>query len=224
MGGGVVCVCGGGVCVCVCVCVLVCVCVFIPHHAGLHAVVAAIKNVSGLATVKPKGPNRTKEYPTFTQSNCRKIVSTTPWTRTRNGVGQIGNYVFGICESTTAGCIVLSDYGNNRIQELSLDGSQPTRVVAQFKEGSHPCEIAACGDGTTDYIVAIIGTHQVTRFSSADGSARWTVGTKGSGSDNFYSPRGVVVLPNGQAVVADKDNNRLQVLDAKTGRFIKQLG
>ncbi len=132
--------------------------------------------------------------------------------------------MFGLCESTTLGCIVVSDCKNCRIQEFSLDGSQPARVVAQFKEGSYPIGIAACGDGTTDYIVVLNGAHQVTRINSADGSARWTVGTLGSGSDNFNRPIGVAVLPNGQAVVVDQGNHRLQVLDAKTGRFIKQLG
>ncbi len=123
----------------------------------------------------------------------------------------------------------MSDSTNNRIQEFSLDGSQPARVVAQFKENSDPHGIAACGDETNDYIVVLFGANQVTRIGSVDGSARvrWTVGTKGSGTDNLSNPYGVVVLPNGQngqAVVADQCNNRLQVLDAKTGRFINQLG
>ncbi len=87
-----------------------------------------------------------------------------------------------------------------------------------------PNGIAACGDGTTDYILAFQGAHRVMRFNSADGSARWTVGTEGDGRDNFFFPSGVVVLPNGQVVVADQGNFRLQVLDAKTGKFIKQLG
>ncbi len=97
-------------------------------------------------------------------------------------------------------------------------------MVAQFKEDLGLTGIAACDDGTTDYIVVLRNTHQVTRINSVDDSARWTVGSKGSGSDNFNFPWGVVVLPNGQAVVGDQSNHRLQVLDAKTGRFIKQLG
>ncbi len=170
---------------------------------------------------KPKDPNRTKEYPTFTQSNCRKIIASKG-----KAVGQVGNCVYGLCASFTPDCIIVSDYNNHRIQELSLDGSQPARVVAQFKEKSFPAGIAACGHGdeTIDYIVALRSAHQITRIGSADGSARWTVGTKGNESDNFNFPCGVVVLQNGQVVVADQGNNRLQVLDAKTGKFIKQLG
>ncbi len=142
-------------------------------------------------------------------------------------VGEIGYNALGICESaTTAGCIVVSDCSNNRIQEYSLDGSKPprARVVVQFKDRSNPIGIAPCGDGTGDYIVVLQGLHQVTRISGVDGSAMWTVGSEGSGVDNFHFPLYVVVLPNGQVVVSDHANDRLQVLDIKTGKFVKHLG
>ncbi len=177
----------------------------------------AIKGITCQTTFVP---DRTKEYATFTTSSCHTIASIKG-----KAVGEIGHTALGICESTTTrGCIVMSDCGNNRIQEFSLDGSKPPRVVAQFKDKTIPVGITPCGDGTNDYIVAFYGSHQVTRISGVDGSAIWTVGSEGSGIDNFQSPRDVVVLPNGQAVVSDLANNRLQVLDIKTGKIIKQLG
>ncbi len=161
--------------------------------------------------------DRTKEYATFTTSNRHTIASNMGMT--------FGCRALSICKSsTTAGCIVVSDCQNDRIQEFSLDGSKPPRVVAQFMKGSYPAGIASCGDGTNDYIVTFAGSHQVTRISSVDGSAVWTVGSEGSGVDNFQSPWYVAVLPNGHGVVSDNMNDRIQVLDIKTGKIINQLG
>ncbi len=177
----------------------------------------AIKGITCQTTFVP---DRTKEYATFTTSSCHTIASIKG-----KAVGEISSNVFDICESTTAaGCIVVSDCHNDRIQEFSLDGSKPPRVVVQFKKGSYPVGIAPCGAGTNDYIVTFSGSHQVTRISGVDGSAMWTVGSEGSGVDNFQRPWYVAVLPSGQAVVSDSGNNRLQVLDIKTGRITKQLG
>ncbi len=187
---------------------------------GVGAAVTAIKGITCQTTFVP---DRTKEYATFSTSNSRTIASIEG-----EAVGEIGLNVLGICESTTAaGCIVVIDCQNDRIQEFSMDGpnqAKPPRVVVQFKDGSYPVSIASCGDGTNDYIVAFCVSHQIARISGVDESAMWTVGSEGSGVDNFNIPSYVAVLPNGQIVVSDHMNNRLQVLDIKTGKIIKQLG
>ncbi len=183
---------------------------------------AAVTAIEGITSQTSFPYDCTKAYATFTSANSRTIASIKG-----KAVGEIGRNALGICESTTtAGCIVVSDCQNHRIQEFSLDGSKPPRVVVQFKDESYPVSIARCGDGTNDYIVAfhIPDSYQVSRISGVDGSAVWTVGSKGNGIDNFQTPWYVVVLPNGQAVVSDHGNNRLQVLDIKTGRIINQLG
>ncbi len=119
----------------------------------------------------------------------------------------------------------MSEYGNDRIQEFSLDRLQRPRVVAQFERISRltGMGIASCGDGTQDYIVALLNNHQVARISGVDGRRVWTVGTKGDGVGQFYYPEGIAVLPNGRIIVADSFNHRLQILDFRTGRFIKQI-
>ncbi len=193
----------------------------IHTSTGFGAAVTAIRGITSQPTF---ARDRTKEYATFTTSNSHTIASTKG-----KAVGEIGHNALGICESTTAagcGCIVVSDCQNSRIQEFSLDGSKPPRVVVQFKDGSYPVSIARCGDGTNDYIVTFSGSYQVTCISGVDGSAIWTAGSEGSGVDNFQRPCAwdVVVLPNGQVVVSDQANDRLQVLDIKTGRITKQLG
>ncbi len=117
----------------------------------------------------------------------------------------------------------MCEHGNDRIQEFSLDGSQRPHVVAQFARSSDPVGIASCGDGTQDYIVSLHSKHQVTRISGVDGRRVWTVGTYGERVGQFHCPYGVTVLPNGRIAIADKYNMRLQILDFRTGRFIKQI-
>ncbi len=117
----------------------------------------------------------------------------------------------------------MSEYGNHRIQEFSLDGSQRPRVVAQFERDSSPTGIASCGDGTQDYIVSLCHHHKVARISDVNGRHVWTVGAKGRGVGQFYYPKGVVALPNGRIIVADNFNNKLQMLDIRTGGIIKQI-
>ncbi len=117
----------------------------------------------------------------------------------------------------------MSEYRNDRIQEFSLNGSHPPRIVAQFEIGSRPVGIASCGDGTQDYIVSLSSKHQVTRISGVDGRHVWTVGAKGREVDNLYSPFGVTALPNGRIAIADYNNRKLHMLDVRTGGFIKQI-
>ncbi len=104
---------------------------------------------------------------------------------------------------------------------------QDPRVVANFCHYAKLSGIVPCADGTNDYIVVFKDVNRVKRISGVDhrdgdGKERWAVGSKGSGIDAFRRPSGVVVLPGGQAVVADRDNSRLQVLDIATGKFIRR--
>lgn len=138
-------------------------------------------------------------------------------------VGEIDR-AYCICESTTTyGCVVVCDYFHHRIQEFSLNESRPPRVVNAMRFQGYPRGIAPCGDGTSDYIVTFYVSQHAQRISGVDGSAVWTAGSKGVGFDNFHDPANVVVLPDGQAVVSDVENSRLQVLDIHTGRFVKQI-
>ncbi len=142
-------------------------------------------------------------------------------------MGEIGVNVLGICASTTTpGCVAVTDCQNSRIQEFSVDGSHPPRVLVQFKKSSNCLGIASCGDGTDDYIVSHHLAHQVTRISGVDGSVKWALGsdTSSGGGGKINSPHGVAVLPDGQVAVSQVDTNCLQVVDILTGNIIKALG
>ncbi len=122
----------------------------------------------------------------------------------------------------------MTDYGNSLIQEFSLDESQaltqrPLDLEIAIEKDSRPVGIVPCGDGTQDYIVSLSRKHQLIRISGVDGKRVWTVGAQGNGIDKFNCPEGVVVLPNGRIAIADDDNKRLQILNIRTGRFIKQI-
>ena len=162
-----------------------------------------------------------RDYPSFTGTNGRIVASV------GKAVGQVNN-PRGMCESTTTpGKIVVCDRWNNRIQEMPLDGSGAPycRVLVQFTDGTKPYGITPCGDGTTDYIITDWGQQQrVLRISGVDGHPIWTVGSYGTGPQQFNDPYDVKMLLDGRVAVADCNNHRLQVLDAATGTFLQQLG
>ena len=162
----------------------------------------------------------TRDYPSFTKTN-RRVVA-----KYGEDVGQV-NCPRGMCESTTTpGMIVVCDARNNPIQEMPLDGSGAShcRVLVQFIDGTRPWAITPCGDGTTDYIIIDWYPQRVLRISGVDGHRIWTAGSWGSGPHQFNGPYDVKILLDGRVAVADRDNNRLQVLDAVTGAFLQPLG
>ena len=124
-----------------------------------------------------------------------------------------------MCLSHTGESIVVCDYYNYRIQEFYLDG-RPPRVVVKYTDGTRPMGIALCDNG--DYIVTDDGKHRVLRIDH-NGATKWAVGSEGSGRDQFMYPQGVCILLDGRVVVADRSNNRLQVLNAETSAVVGTL-
>ena len=135
-----------------------------------------------------------------------------------DAVGQVKR-PYCMCLSHTGDSIVLCDFCNCRIQEFYLD-ERPPRVIVQYTDGTSPMGIARCDNG--DYIVTDDGNHCVLRIDS-NGTTGWAVGSQGSGRDQFNCPRGVCILFDGRVVVADNNNNRLQVLNADTGAVMGTL-
>ena len=135
-----------------------------------------------------------------------------------NAVGQVLKPYF-LCLSHTGESIVVCDCYNNRIQEFHLD-ERPPRVVVKYTDGTRPMGIALCDNG--DYIITDDLKHRMLRIDQS-GATKWAVGSKGSGRDQFKLPQGVCVLLDGRVVVADRGNNRLQVLNADTGAVLGTL-
>lgn len=71
--------------------------------------------------------------------------------------------------------------------------------------------------------VADSGKHQVLVYSSLDGSAQQTIGTRGSDDAQFNFPTNLSVDRQGHLYVADTLNFRVQVFDPK-GQFARTFG
>jgi DNA-binding beta-propeller fold protein YncE len=86
---------------------------------------------------------------------------------------------------------------------------------------NHPTDVAVAKDGTIfvsdGYANALI--HCFTR----DGELRWSRGAPGRGRGEFITPHGILVDSNGRVLVADRENDRIQVLD-QGGEYLDEWG
>ena len=106
----------------------------------------------------------------------------------------------------------------------TTDGSTPTTSSATY---STPISVA--GNGTKETIKAI-----ATKTGMTDSSVgivtytiydTWqTIGSEGSGANQFYYPTGVVVDASGHIYVADSDNNRIVRMDDMSGTNWTTIG
>lgn len=132
-----------------------------------------------------------------------------------DGVGQTKS-PFGLCESASGGVLVC-DYGNHRLQELFMNEQSP-RVVLTYPPNKGAVAIVRLGEnfGVLD------AAHQL-RVVRGNGTVLSTAGAKGNSPMQFNCPFDVRVLPNGNILVSDQVNNRLQVLDPTGTKFIKTM-
>ena len=70
----------------------------------------------------------------------------------------------------------------------------------------YPSGLEAAPDGTV--VVADTGNNRVARYS-ADGSLVWSVGTHGTGTNQFDNPRDIGVDASNNVYVADTRNSRI---------------
>ncbi len=87
------------------------------------------------------------------------------------------------------------------------------RIIVTPGLKSASCGVAVWGDGST-LLISDRTSHTISEFSVTDSSRRRVVGAHagGSGPLEFNDPRQVWVASDGYVFVADRDNNRVQVL------------
>jgi DNA-binding beta-propeller fold protein YncE len=86
---------------------------------------------------------------------------------------------------------------------------------------NHPTAAAQAPDGEI-YVSDGYGNSSVHRFA-ADGALICTWGGQGTTPGAFTTPHAIAVDRNGRVLVADRENNRVQVFD-RDGRFLTEWG
>ncbi|MDD3146378.1 MAG: IPT/TIG domain-containing protein [Candidatus Riflebacteria bacterium] len=149
-----------------------------------------------------------------------------------------------------AGRLYVADAGNSRVQIFNMAGT-PSFMTAFGSNGSgngqfvYPSGVAV--DSSLNVFVADAGNNRVQRFS-ADSSTSpsawafsgwlgskdpnvstpgWLVNGSGLPSDKeggFLSPYGLGLAGDSNLLVADTNNNRVQVFDVNSGMFANQIG
>ena len=89
------------------------------------------------------------------------------------------------------------------------------------KPFNHPTDIALAPTGEL-YVCDGYGNAHVHCFS-ADGKHQFTWGGIGTGPGEFSTPHGIWVMPDGRVLVADRENDRIQVF-SRDGKYLAAWG
>jgi len=147
------------------------------------------------------------------------------------GQGQFHN-PYGVAFDSKHKSIVVTDHNNHRLQFFSQQdgkflfayGSEGTKGV-QFN-----CPKGVCIQPATNNVI-VTDSHRLHVFSVSSVSASslehlFSVGSAkegGSGPSQFNNPTGICCTARGDIIVADSNNNRMQIFDCK-GRHIRAFG
>jgi DNA-binding beta-propeller fold protein YncE len=108
---------------------------------------------------------------------------------------------------------VASDTGHDRGGRSAYD--RAASVVRSAGPFNRPTGIAVAPDGTL-YVSDGYGNSRIHHFDAA-GELLHSWGEPGTGPGEFRVPHGIHVLDDGRVLVADRENDRLQVFDPEGG-------
>jgi hypothetical protein len=122
--------------------------------------------------------------------------------------------------------LFLVDRDAHQILMLTTDGEilatlgerHRPRMGAPF---NHPADAAVAADGEI-YVADGYGNSMVHRFS-ADGRHLQSFGRPGTGPGEFTTPHAIWVDRSNRVLVADRENDRVQLFD-RDGRYLEQWG
>jgi DNA-binding beta-propeller fold protein YncE len=137
------------------------------------------------------------------------------------------NWAQGVAFDPANGNVWVANTRNNRIDEFTTAGVKvtscpnTTRLTSSF---NWPMAIAFNTTGTTMYVADTFNNRvQAITVSTCTGSTVtpiWSVGTRGSGTNQFIKPWDLVFDPTqNRLLVVDTDNNRIVSLNPTTGAW-----
>ena len=123
------------------------------------------------------------------------------------------------------GNLWLTDVGLHQVFKCTPEGKVLLTLGERAKPGDDhthfnlPTDVAVLSDGSF-YVSDGYKNTRVIKFS-AEGKFEFEWGGKGKGSGEFNLPHGIAVDAQGRVIVCDRENERLQVFDAK-GTFLQE--
>jgi len=127
--------------------------------------------------------------------------------------------------------IYVVDQLNQRVQVFHSDGTYKS-CIGRGLYGSGDGEFVSAWDVAvsqtpitkkTRVFVTDVNSHQVQVFSD-QGDFLFRFGSKGCGPGQFVSPCGITVSNDGELIVCDRFNCRIQVFDSENGSFLHEYG
>jgi len=120
-----------------------------------------------------------------------------------------------------AGNLWLTDVGLHQVFKCTSEGKVLLTLGERGKPGADhahfnlPTDVAVLPDGSF-YVSDGYKNTRVMKFA-ADGQFQYAWGAKGRGPGEFNLPHGIAVDAQGRVIVCDRENERLQVFDARGG-------
>lgn len=124
-----------------------------------------------------------------------------------------------------AGNLWLTDVGLHQVFKCTPEGKVLLTLGERAKPGNDhahfnlPTDVAVLRDGSF-YVSDGYKNTRVMKFS-AEGKFEFEWGAKGKGPGEFHLPHGIAIDTQGHVIVCDRENERLQVFDAK-GLFLHE--
>ena len=113
------------------------------------------------------------------------------------------------------GEVLVTEVGKHCVSVFSPSGEKLRsfgKLGYHNEQFNHPSALAVDGDGN---ILVVDGDNHCVKKFSADGQFLTAVGNHGGGPQQYSFPRGLAVnKTNNKIYVADRDNNRIQVLNS----------
>jgi sugar lactone lactonase YvrE len=124
-----------------------------------------------------------------------------------------------VCKFTSEGKLLLTLGTKGRPSDTGIDGIDYRTIKRVGAPFNRPTNLALAGNGDM-YVTDGYGNARVHKFSP-DGRLLFSWGEPGSGPGQFNLPHGVAVDKEERVYVADRENSRVQIFDAR-GKFLDQ--